>query len=141
MNRSYSAFTIVEVVIIVVISGMLAAIMIPVFQKVNNDAIIKTVQLGAGDTLSSAERTIYEEEVANGDVKKWIEIHGTAANSGTLHTSTDSSTPISSPSSMTIPTLPFQHIVISGQSFYLIPKQDANETDIAGKTFWLVPSP
>jgi type IV pilus assembly protein PilA len=60
LNRSKKGFTLVEIMIVVVIIGLLAAMAIPAFQKVRRNSIAKTM-LNDARQLASAMQQIYTQ--------------------------------------------------------------------------------
>ena len=66
-NKFVKAFTIVEIMIVVVILGLLAAMVIPAVQKVRENAVVKKVEKGM--KLSDGEKVIYKEYLDNGGKK------------------------------------------------------------------------
>lgn len=116
--KTNRAFTVMEMIIIVVIIGLLAAMAIPAFQRVRYSVIEKALQ--HGESITQAQRQYYWEYR-----KDHPELIKSPPNN-------ESSAPSSEPS--------FQRVTIEGKSYYLILKQDVKETEIAGRTFWLIPS-
>jgi len=60
MNRSKKGFTLVEIMIVVVIIGLLAAMAIPAFQKVRRSSIQKTIENDARQVASAAQQYMLE---------------------------------------------------------------------------------
>jgi len=56
LNRSKKGFTLVEIMIVVVIIGLLAAMAIPAFQKVRKNAVAKTVLNDARQIAGGAQQ-------------------------------------------------------------------------------------
>ena len=59
-NRSKKGFTLVEIMIVVVIIGLLAAMAIPAFQKVRSNSIQKTIENDARQVASAAQQYMLE---------------------------------------------------------------------------------
>lgn len=104
--------TLVEVMIIVVIIGLLAAMAIPVFYRVKETSI---------------ERALREGREVNKEDRKWY--FSRVKDMGGKETSTQVA-----PSGSSL-----QTVILDGKPFYLLPKDEAEETRIAGKSYWLVP--
>jgi len=71
MNRSKKGFTLVEIMIVVVIIGLLAAMAIPAFQKVRRSSIQKTIENDARQVASAAQQYMLEfgvTQVANTNI-------------------------------------------------------------------------
>jgi type IV pilus assembly protein PilA len=64
LNRSSKGFTLVEIMIVVVIIGLLAAMAIPAFQKVRTSSLEKTV-LNDARQIGAAAQQYYMEYGAN----------------------------------------------------------------------------
>lgn len=64
VNRSSKGFTLVEIMIVVVIIGLLAAMAIPAFQKVRRDSIEKTVINDGRQVGSAAQQYMMEHGVS-----------------------------------------------------------------------------
>ncbi len=62
-NRSQKGFTLVEIMIVVVIIGLLAAMAIPAFQKVRQSSLEKTVLNDARQIGSAAQQYMMENGV------------------------------------------------------------------------------
>lgn len=60
MNRNKKGFTLVEIMIVVVIIGLLAAMAIPAFQKVRRSSIQKTIENDARQVASAAQQYMLE---------------------------------------------------------------------------------
>lgn len=120
------AFTLVELMIIIIIIGLLAAMAIPAYLKVREASIIKTVQQGNGAMLTEAERAIYLEAVKEGHVPQ----------SASPYVESARAYP---PADMPAQTMPLQTVTVADKRYLLVPKQAAEETTINGCTFWLVP--
>jgi len=60
MNRSTKGFTLVEIMIVVVIIGLLAAMAIPAFQKVRENSIGKTMINDARQLAAAAQQYVLE---------------------------------------------------------------------------------
>ena len=60
LNRSTKGFTLVEIMIVVVIIGLLAAMAIPAFQKVRRSSLAKTVLNDARQIGSAAQQFMME---------------------------------------------------------------------------------
>jgi type IV pilus assembly protein PilA len=58
LNRSKKGFTLVEIMIVVVIIGLLAAMAIPAFQKVRRNSIAKTMQNDARQVASGVQQIL-----------------------------------------------------------------------------------
>ncbi len=58
LNRSKKGFTLVEIMIVVVIIGLLAAMAIPAFQKVRRNSIAKTMQNDARQVASGIQQIL-----------------------------------------------------------------------------------
>jgi type IV pilus assembly protein PilA len=63
LNRSSKGFTLVEIMIVVVIIGLLAAMAIPAFQKVRRDSIKKTIVNDARLVANAAQQYFMEKGV------------------------------------------------------------------------------
>jgi len=63
MQRSTKGFTLVEIMIVVVIIGLLAAMAIPAFQKVRRDALKKTVVNDARIVSNAAQQYFMDKGV------------------------------------------------------------------------------
>jgi type IV pilus assembly protein PilA len=63
LNRSSKGFTLVEIMIVVVIIGLLAAMAIPAFQKVRTSSLEKTVLNDARQIGSAAQQYMMENGV------------------------------------------------------------------------------
>ena len=72
MNRSTKGFTLVEIMIVVVIIGLLAAMAIPAFQKVRTSSLEKTVLNDARQIGAAAQQYMME----NGQSQVGITITG-----------------------------------------------------------------
>jgi type IV pilus assembly protein PilA len=68
LNRSKKGFTLVEIMIVVVIIGLLAAMAIPAFQKVRKNAVGKTVLNDARQIAGACQQLILEKPGASGVV-------------------------------------------------------------------------
>ena len=122
-----AAFTLVEVMILVVVIGLVAAMAIPAFVKVRDGSIVKTVQGGGWDSLNEAQKARYRELVKSGAVTRL---------SPTVQVVTAAAYP---PADAPAVTSPLQTITVGDRRYVLVPKVDAKETEIAGRTYWLVP--
>jgi type IV pilus assembly protein PilA len=60
LNRSKKGFTLVEIMIVVVIIGLLAAMAIPAFQKVRQNSIGKAMENDARQIAAAAQQYILE---------------------------------------------------------------------------------
>lgn len=65
--RSKKGFTLVEIMIVVVIIGLLAAMAIPAFQKVRRDSIRKTVVNDARLVMNAAQQYFMDKVVTTVD--------------------------------------------------------------------------
>lgn len=63
LNRSSKGFTLVEIMIVVVIIGLLAAMAIPAFQKVRRDSLRKTVVNDARIVSNAAQQYFMDKAV------------------------------------------------------------------------------
>ena len=68
LNRSKKGFTLVEIMIVVVIIGLLAAMAIPAFQKVRKNALGKTVLNDARQIAGACQQLLLEKPGATGVV-------------------------------------------------------------------------
>ena len=68
MNQSKKGFTLVEIMIVVVIIGLLAAMAIPAFQKVRENSIEKTIVNDARQLASGAQQYMMENGVTTATV-------------------------------------------------------------------------
>ena len=80
-SRSNKGFTLVEIMIVVVIIGLLAAMAIPAFQKVRQNSINGTLKNDARQLAAAAQQYMLENSVTQVDVD-------IAAATGLLTTST-----------------------------------------------------
>ena len=78
-NTSKKGFTLVEIMIVVVIIGLLAAMAIPAFQKVRKDSRESAVQNDARQLASAAQQYMLENNVTT-------VTHGYASDTGTIGT-------------------------------------------------------
>lgn len=102
----------IEVMIIIVIIGLLAAMAIPAYLKVKETNIAKAIQ--RGDKVSREDRAWYEGKKNRGTKVEPKETPSPA----------DASVPI---------------VTLDNKRFYLVLKDEAQETRINGKTYWLIP--
>jgi type IV pilus assembly protein PilA len=65
LNRSSKGFTLVEIMIVVVIIGLLAAMAIPAFQKVRRSSLAKTVLNDARQVGAAAQQYMMENGVTS----------------------------------------------------------------------------
>ena len=65
MNKSTKGFTLVEIMIVVVIIGLLAAMAIPAFQKVRQSSQDKTVLNNARQLAAAADQYFLENGVSS----------------------------------------------------------------------------
>jgi type IV pilus assembly protein PilA len=66
LNRSSKGFTLVEIMIVVVIIGLLAAMAIPAFQKVRQNSIGKAMENDARQLAAAAQQYILENAGVTG---------------------------------------------------------------------------
>ncbi len=109
-----------EIMIVVTIIGLLAAMLVPAIQKVREARITKAIK--NGEKITPEQRKWYNEfmkdrRTRNGDVD------------------TTSEVPVA------LEGIPFQTLKVGDKVYVLVPKQNAQETSIGGQTFWLVPAP
>lgn len=67
MNRNRKGFTLVEIMIVVVIIGLLAAMAIPAFQKVRQTSQVKTITNNLRQFSSAAQQYMLDEGVESVD--------------------------------------------------------------------------
>jgi len=65
LNKTSNAFTLVEIMIVVVIIGLLAAMAIPAFQKVRTNSQDKTVLNNARQLSAAADQYYLEQGVSS----------------------------------------------------------------------------
>ncbi len=65
MNRNRKGFTLVEIMIVVVIIGLLAAMAIPAFQKVRQTSQVKTITNNLRQFASAAQQYMLDEGVSS----------------------------------------------------------------------------
>ncbi len=82
-NRKKSGFTLVEIMIVVVIIGLLAAIAIPAFNKIRETSQNKAVMANLREVVSAAQQYMLDEGVASVGladiVGPGLHLHGFAA--------------------------------------------------------------
>jgi len=96
------AFTLVEVMIIIIVIGLLAAMAIPAFHKVRINSLAKSV--ARGETISDEQRRLLEDNLnhVNDDLRAKITRRA--------------------PSVVEISVDNFQTIVINGKTYKLVPQ-------------------
>lgn len=124
MNRR--AFTLVEIIIVVIIIGLLSAMLIPAFQKVRRDSIIKAVQVHGLSSLTPDQKEMYREWVKDGTVETYWK-------QNKRPTPTVAATPVEETTTNIITDS------TDGKRYYLIPRSKAKEATIAGESYFLVP--
>lgn len=122
--RSTKAFTFVEIMIVMVIIGLLAAMAIPAIQKVRYSTVEKAVKRGEA---TPEQRLWYYKH-------HWTVEKRKKAQEDSRVLDQDSVINVSEPGLI-------QKLEIDGKTFVLVPKVEARETEIAGKVYWLVPVP
>lgn len=122
-----SGFTLVEIMIVVVIIALLAAMMIPALSKVRDSSLLKQAESGQTKDWSESKWNRYRELIQERSLSKGKAEKAVRENSA--HESPVQ--PVSSGS--------LQRLTIGGKSYILVPKMEAKETEIAGRVFWLVP--
>ena len=83
-NRSTKGFTLVEIMIVVVIIGLLAAMAIPAFQKVRQNSIEKTLVNDARQIASAANQYMLEYGLSTFSIGA-ISANGDVATDGDLY--------------------------------------------------------
>ena len=122
------AFTIVEIMIVVVTIGLLAAMAIPAFQKVRYISYVKELQSGR----ATPEQRKYIASYEKNNPKQIADSRQTV---GPLTRREEPSVVIDS---NTQASLAVQTIQVDGKLYILVPKTESRETEIMGKAYWLV---
>ena len=68
LNRSKKGFTLVEIMIVVVIIGLLAAMAIPAFQKVRKNSVSKTVLNDARQIAGAAQQLLLQHPATDANI-------------------------------------------------------------------------
>lgn len=127
--KSNRAFTFVEIMIVVVIIGLIAAMAIPAIQKVKASSIKKRID--AGMIVTREERQYVKDHYSrSADEKRKEESASSEVRAEETHSLLDGKRVLTN----------FQILELDGQKYVLVPKIDAKETEIAGKVYWLVPA-
>lgn len=127
MNKK--AFTLLEVIIVVVIIGLLASLIIPTVQRVRFNTIVNAYNKGV---KVDPERLKWAREYSKGSELKeslWKRPNSTTD----VHVE---SVPDETPRGFNL-----QKVVIDGKTYYIVPR-DANfeEIRIKGKNFMMIPA-
>ncbi len=121
MKKNNKGFELAELMIIVFIIGLLAAMAIPAFQKIR---------------YTSVEKAIVNGDKVDASTRKWYYEHAWTIekrNKGKEKSKSPEVIDVTEPGLV-------QKIEIDGKVFILVPKTEASETEIAGKIYWLVES-
>jgi prepilin-type N-terminal cleavage/methylation domain-containing protein len=123
MKTSRSAFTFVEIMIVVVILGLLAAMAIPAFIKVGDNSIIK--KHDSGVLLSRTEQVRYEEALSRTGSS-----HIKASRTGGSFQAEPSNT-----------LGQYGTMDINGEKYFMVPADRIkSKTEINGTYYYLVPA-